>query len=126
MTLTIIEDQPTRLAEYAQVPIGFTVAEVFDDQALAALRRDESAQVVAISPAYWKDYEVYPGGHPYAWSHRSTSPAGAPGMNGDLRIYPKSGYVVAVLSNLDPPTASQVSTAALRVLSHTLLLIAHS
>jgi len=34
---------------------------------------------------------------------------GAPGMNGDLRIYPQSGYVVAVLSNLDPPAASQVS-----------------
>jgi D-alanyl-D-alanine carboxypeptidase len=34
---------------------------------------------------------------------------GAPGMNGDLRIYPKSGYVVAVLSNLDPPAASQLS-----------------
>jgi CubicO group peptidase (beta-lactamase class C family) len=35
---------------------------------------------------------------------------GAPGMNGDLRIYPKSGYVVAVLSNLDPPAAGQVSS----------------
>src|SRR5882672_2171008 len=28
---------------------------------------------------------------------------GAPGMNGELRIYPQSGYVVAVLANLDPP-----------------------
>jgi CubicO group peptidase (beta-lactamase class C family) len=35
---------------------------------------------------------------------------GAPGMNGDLRIFPKSGYVIAVLSNLDPPAASQEST----------------
>ncbi len=35
---------------------------------------------------------------------------GAPGMNGDLRIYPKTGYIVAVLSNLDPPAASSVST----------------
>jgi D-alanyl-D-alanine carboxypeptidase len=34
---------------------------------------------------------------------------GAPGMNGDLRIYPHSGYVVAVLSNLDPPAAQQIS-----------------
>jgi CubicO group peptidase (beta-lactamase class C family) len=34
---------------------------------------------------------------------------GAPGMNGDLRIYPQSGYVVAVLSNMDPPAAQQVS-----------------
>lgn len=34
---------------------------------------------------------------------------GAPGMNGDLRVYPGSGYVVAVLSNLDPPAAERVS-----------------
>ena len=35
---------------------------------------------------------------------------GAPGMNGDLRIYPRSGYVIAVLSNLDPPAASQITS----------------
>jgi CubicO group peptidase (beta-lactamase class C family) len=35
---------------------------------------------------------------------------GAPGMSGDLKIYPQSGYVVAVLSNLDPPAAPQVTT----------------
>jgi hypothetical protein len=31
---------------------------------------------------------------------------GAPGINGDLRIYPELGYVVIGLSNLDPPAAS--------------------
>jgi len=35
---------------------------------------------------------------------------GAPGMNGDLRIYPKCGYVVAALANIDPP-AAQSATA---------------
>lgn len=34
---------------------------------------------------------------------------GAPGMNGELRIYPQSGYVVAVLSNLDPPAATGIA-----------------
>jgi CubicO group peptidase (beta-lactamase class C family) len=34
---------------------------------------------------------------------------GAPGMNGDLKICPKSGYIVAVLANLDPPAAEQIS-----------------
>jgi CubicO group peptidase (beta-lactamase class C family) len=34
---------------------------------------------------------------------------GAPGMNGDLKICPKSGYIVAVLANLDPPAAGQIS-----------------
>ena len=33
---------------------------------------------------------------------------GAPGMNGDLRIFPQSGYVVISLSNLDPPAATRV------------------
>jgi CubicO group peptidase (beta-lactamase class C family) len=34
---------------------------------------------------------------------------GFPGMNGDLRIYPKSGYVVAVLANVDPPSAQRIT-----------------
>jgi D-alanyl-D-alanine carboxypeptidase len=34
---------------------------------------------------------------------------GAPGMNGDLRIYPRSGYVVAVLANIDPPAAQRIT-----------------
>jgi D-alanyl-D-alanine carboxypeptidase len=34
---------------------------------------------------------------------------GAPGMNGDLTICPASGYVVAVLANLDPPAATRIS-----------------
>jgi CubicO group peptidase (beta-lactamase class C family) len=33
---------------------------------------------------------------------------GAPGVNGELRIYPVSGYVVIALANLDPPAASQL------------------
>jgi CubicO group peptidase (beta-lactamase class C family) len=33
---------------------------------------------------------------------------GAPGMNGDLRIYPASDYVVIVLANLDPPAAQRI------------------
>jgi D-alanyl-D-alanine carboxypeptidase len=34
---------------------------------------------------------------------------GAPGMNGDLKIFPQSGYVIAILANLDPPAASNIS-----------------
>ena len=33
---------------------------------------------------------------------------GAPGMNGDLEIYPHAGYVVVVLANLDPPAAGVI------------------
>jgi D-alanyl-D-alanine carboxypeptidase len=33
---------------------------------------------------------------------------GAPGMNGELRVFPELGYVVVALSNLDPPAASEL------------------
>jgi CubicO group peptidase (beta-lactamase class C family) len=33
---------------------------------------------------------------------------GAPGMNGELRVFPELGYVVVGLSNLDPPAASEL------------------
>jgi D-alanyl-D-alanine carboxypeptidase len=39
---------------------------------------------------------------------------GAPGMNGELRVFPELGYVVVGLSNLDPPAASEPSPQLLR------------
>ena len=33
----------------------------------------------------------------------------APGMNGELRVYPQSRYVVVVLSNLEPPAAMRLA-----------------
>jgi hypothetical protein len=30
-------------------------------------------------------------------------------MNGDLKIFPQSGYVIAVLANMDPPAAGRIS-----------------
>jgi CubicO group peptidase (beta-lactamase class C family) len=34
---------------------------------------------------------------------------GAPGMNGELKICPGPGYVIAVLANMDPPAADRVA-----------------
>jgi CubicO group peptidase (beta-lactamase class C family) len=34
---------------------------------------------------------------------------GAPGMNGELKFSPGSGYIVAVLANLDPPAAERIA-----------------
>lgn len=34
---------------------------------------------------------------------------GAPGMNGDLTFCPKSGYIIAVLANVDPPAAQRAA-----------------
>lgn len=59
-----------------------------------------------------------PGGGKYAYGlferafaeiHCFGHGGGAPGMNGELEICPGPGYVVAVLSNLDPPAAQRVS-----------------
>ena len=44
---------------------------------------------------------------------------GAPGMNGELRVFPELGYVVVGLANLDPPSASGlVEYFALRMPDH--------
>ena len=37
---------------------------------------------------------------------------GAPGMNGSLLIFPDSGYVIAVLANMDPPAAQRIAEFA--------------
>ncbi len=51
------------------------------------------------------------------WDHRDTEgngsvghAGGAPGMNGDLRICPKSGYTVVALANTDPPAAQRIAS----------------
>jgi D-alanyl-D-alanine carboxypeptidase len=56
------------------------------------------------------------GGYAYGFADRTMNGThcfghggGAPGMNGDLEICPASGYIVAVLANLDPPAAGRVS-----------------
>lgn len=59
-----------------------------------------------------------PGGGKYAYGFQDAMiggtrcfghGGGAPGMNGELKICPGSGYVVAVLANMDPPAASRVA-----------------
>jgi D-alanyl-D-alanine carboxypeptidase len=59
-----------------------------------------------------------PGGGHYAFGFEDNVIAGtrcfghgggAPGMNGELRICPGSGYVIAVLANMDPPVAGRAS-----------------
>jgi D-alanyl-D-alanine carboxypeptidase len=50
-----------------------------------------------------------------SWGHGG----GAPGMNGELRVFPELGYVVVGLSNLDPPAASELAEFfALRMPDH--------
>jgi ribosomal protein S18 acetylase RimI-like enzyme len=70
MNLTIVEALPHRLAEYSQVPIGFTVTESFDDRGIATLLRGEHADPIAVPSPYWKDYDSYRDGRPTDWPNR--------------------------------------------------------
>lgn len=61
--------------------------------------------------------DVEPPDHRYAYGfgehtgeggHYFGHNGGAPGMSGDIRIYPERGYVVAALANFDPPIAGDL------------------
>jgi CubicO group peptidase (beta-lactamase class C family) len=55
-------------------------------------------------PQYGYGFDVQGQGRLASYGHGG----GAPGMNGELRIFPQLGYVVVSLSNLDPPAASEL------------------
>ena len=59
--------------------------------------------------------QVHKQGYGYGFGLRGTGDwqsfghgGGAPGMNGELRIVPKLGYVFVALSNFDPPAATRI------------------
>lgn len=70
MTISIVEDDPARLEEYATIAIGFTVAEVFDDQAVEALLRGDVPLATRLPAPRWKDYDRYTGNRPTDWPDR--------------------------------------------------------
>jgi hypothetical protein len=41
---------------------------------------------------------------------RAVRRACAPGMNGELRVFPDDGYTVAVLANRDPPIGTVIGS----------------
>jgi D-alanyl-D-alanine carboxypeptidase len=55
-------------------------------------------------PQYGYGFDVQGQGSLRSYGHGG----GAPGMNGELRVFPELGYVVVSLSNLDPPAASEL------------------
>ena len=69
-SLTIAEESADRLADYATVPIGFTVAEVFDESGVTALVSGASAAPISVATPYVKDYDAYPGNGPTDWPAR--------------------------------------------------------
>lgn len=77
-------------------------------QALESGKLISKASLTAATTPYKEDYGYGFGineeGPLKSYGHSG----GAPGMNGDLRIFPQSGYVVISLSNLDPPAATRL------------------
>jgi GNAT superfamily N-acetyltransferase len=49
------------------VPIGFAVTGIYDDNAIDALLRGNSAEVTPLTTPYWKDYDEYAGDRPTDW-----------------------------------------------------------
>lgn len=70
MTVEIREDPPSALAEYARVPIAFTVREVLavvaPEQGLGGLQLVPQR----VATPYVKDYDADPEHHPTAWPAR--------------------------------------------------------
>jgi CubicO group peptidase (beta-lactamase class C family) len=61
---------------------------------------------------YGYGFQVFGEGRSRSYGHSG----GAPGINGDLRVFPELGYVVVGLANLDPPSVSRVvDSLALRI-----------
>jgi CubicO group peptidase (beta-lactamase class C family) len=61
--------------------------------------RKEATSATAVHPGYGLGFYVLPNG---AYGHGG----GAPGINGELHILPQNGYIVVVLANRDPRTAT--------------------
>jgi D-alanyl-D-alanine carboxypeptidase len=53
---------------------------------------------------YGYGFEVLSEGGLKSYGHEGA----APGMNGELRVFPDQGYVIVILSNLDPPAAHRL------------------
>jgi D-alanyl-D-alanine carboxypeptidase len=77
-------------------------------QALGSGRLLSKATLAEATTAHQRQYgygfDVQGQGRLASYGHGG----GAPGMNGELRIFPRLGYVVVGLSNLDPPAASEL------------------
>lgn len=70
MIIRVVEDDPASIAEYARIPIGFPVTEVFDERALATLLCGDRAVATPVAEPYWKDYDAHPDNRPTDWPRR--------------------------------------------------------
>ena len=90
---------------YSTVGDFFRFAEALQSGKLVSKASLQQMTTPGLNPRYGFGMGLGANGASRSFGHGG----GAPGQNGELRIYPDSGYVVVVLSNLDPPTASQLA-----------------
>jgi CubicO group peptidase (beta-lactamase class C family) len=90
---------------YSTVGDFFRFAEALQSGKLVS--KASLAQMIApgVNPQYGFGMALSGEGAKRSFGHAG----GAPGMNGDLRVFQESGYVIVALSNLDPPAASRVA-----------------
>jgi D-alanyl-D-alanine carboxypeptidase len=89
---------------YSTVGDFFRFAEAL--QAGTLISKDLFAQMVTpVRQQYGFGMTIVGQGVRRAFGHGG----GAPGQNGDLRVFPELGYVIVALSNLDPPAASRMA-----------------
>jgi CubicO group peptidase (beta-lactamase class C family) len=89
------------LARFAHALLGHKLLDPYSTKLLITGKVTEAPGV-----RYAYGFEDARDAHANGWVGHG---GGAPGMNGDLKIYPKTGYVIAVLANLDPPAAQRIS-----------------
>jgi len=77
-------------------------------QALESGKLISKASLAAATTPYKEDYGYGFGIEGEGSLRNYGHNGGAPGMNGDLRIFPQLGTVVISLSNLDPPAATRL------------------
>ena len=92
------------LARFAHALLGHKLVSGDATKLLITGKAEAAQEPLGARHAYGFEDARHPDGN--SWVGHG---GGAPGMNADLRIYPKSGYVVAVLANIDPPAAQGIS-----------------
>jgi len=89
---------------YSTVGDLLRFAQALDDDTLISATSLEEATRAQSEESYGFGFGISGEGSTTSYGHSG----GAPGMNGELRVYPQLGYIVVGLSNLDPPAVSLV------------------
>lgn len=70
MSIEIRLESAAHFAEYARVPTGFVVTEIFDQPALRDMLAGLDPPPTRVPTPYWKDYDSYAGNSPADWATR--------------------------------------------------------